>query len=61
MAQLVVERHIDLASDRSALWCAASDTERLNRVIGLGRLVLTPHTDSSAARPTVSSTTLARP
>jgi len=50
MAQVVVERHIDLASDRAPLWCAVGDTERLNRAIGLGRLELTPHTDSSAAR-----------
>jgi adenylate cyclase len=50
MAQVVVERHIDLASDRASLWCAVSDTERLNRAIGLGRLELTPNTDSSAAR-----------
>jgi adenylate cyclase len=50
MAQVVVERHIDLTSDRTALWCAVGDTERLNRAIGLGRLELTPHTDASAAR-----------
>ena len=50
MAQVVVERHIDLASDRAALWCAVGDTERLNRAVGLGRLELTPHTDASAAR-----------
>ena len=50
MAQVVVERHIDLESERAALWCAVGDTERLNRAIGLGRLRLTPHTDGSAAR-----------
>ena len=51
MAQVVVERHIDLRSDRAALWCAVGDTERLNRAIGLGRLELTPHSsDASAAR-----------
>ena len=50
MAQVVVERHIDLKSDRAPLWCAVGDTERLNRAIGLGRLELTPHTDASAAR-----------
>jgi adenylate cyclase len=50
MSQVVVERHIDLASDRAPLWCAVSDTERLNRAIGLGRLELTPNTDASAAR-----------
>jgi class 3 adenylate cyclase len=50
MAQVVVERHIDLESDRAPLWCTVGDTERLNRAIGLGRLELTPHTDASAAR-----------
>ncbi|MEI9941709.1 MAG: DUF5939 domain-containing protein [Pseudomonadota bacterium] len=50
MSPVVVERHIDLASDRAPLWCAVGDTERLNRAIGLGRLELTPNTDASAAR-----------
>ncbi|HEX3851304.1 MAG TPA: DUF5939 domain-containing protein, partial [Polyangiaceae bacterium] len=50
MAQVVVERHIDLSSDRGALWCAVGDTERLNRAIGLGKLELTPNSDRSAAR-----------
>jgi len=50
MAQVVVERHIDLASDRTPLWCAVGDTERMNRAIGLGRLQLTPLTGASAAR-----------
>ncbi|HYQ29108.1 MAG TPA: DUF5939 domain-containing protein [Polyangiaceae bacterium] len=50
MAQVVVERHIDLASDRASLWRAVGDTERLNRAIGLGRLELSPNTDASAAR-----------
>ncbi len=50
MGQVVVERHIDLRSDRSLLWCAVADTERLNRAIGLGRLSLAPKSDASAAR-----------
>jgi len=50
MSQVVVERHIDLQSQRAPLWCAVGDTERLNRAIGLGRLELTPNTDDSAAR-----------
>lgn len=50
MSPVVVERQIDLRSDPTQLWCAASDTERLNRAIGLGRLELTPNSDSSAAR-----------
>jgi adenylate cyclase len=50
MSQVVVERHIDLKSERAALWCAVGDTERLNRAIGLGRLELEPNSDASAAR-----------
>ncbi len=50
MSQVVVERHIDLKSERAALWCAVGDTERLNRAIGLGRLELKPKSDASAAR-----------
>jgi class 3 adenylate cyclase len=50
MSQVVVERHIDLRSDRTPLWCAVADTERLNRAIGLGKLEVMPISDSSAAR-----------
>jgi class 3 adenylate cyclase len=50
MSPVVVERHIDLKSERAALWCAVGDTERLNRAIGLGRLDLQPNNDASAAR-----------
>ncbi|HWZ89529.1 MAG TPA: DUF5939 domain-containing protein [Polyangiaceae bacterium] len=50
MSPVVVERHIDLESDRAALWCAVGDTERLNRAIGLGPLELKPNSDDSAAR-----------
>jgi len=47
MAQVVVERHIDLLSDRASLWCVVGDTERLNRTIGLGRLELTANNSAS--------------
>src|SRR5450432_3732121 len=50
MSLVVVERHIDLESERAALWSAVADTERMNRAIGLGRLELTPNSDASAAR-----------
>ena len=50
MSQIVVERNIDLESERAALWCAVSDAERLNRAIGLGRQQLEPNSDASAAR-----------
>lgn len=50
MAPVVVERRVELQSERASLWCAVGDTERLNRAIGLGRLELAPHSDESAAR-----------
>jgi len=50
MSLVVVERHIDLVSERAALWCAVGDTERMNRAIGLGKLELTPKSDAGAAR-----------
>jgi class 3 adenylate cyclase len=61
MAQVVVERHIDLRSERAHLWCAVADTERLNRAIGLGRLSLTPQSDDSAARYVVRTVSAGMP
>ena len=61
MAQVVVERHIDLRSDREPLWCAVADTERLNRAIGLGRLELTPNSTDSAARYVVRTVSAGLP
>ena len=61
MAQVVVERHIDLRSDRALLWCAVADTERLNRAIGLGRLELTPNSTDSAARYVVRTVSAGMP
>jgi adenylate cyclase len=45
-----VERVIELSSERSQLWCAIGDTERMNRAVGLGPLQISPHDDASAAR-----------
>jgi len=56
MPKVVVERHIDLLSDRHSLWCAVGDTERLNRAIGLGPLQVTPKSDAGAARFSVRTT-----
>lgn len=61
MSQVVVERHIDLRSERGPLWCAVGDTERLNRAIGLGRLELKPNSDASAARFIVRTTSAGFP
>lgn len=45
-----VERVIELSSERSQLWCAIGDTERMNRAVGLGPLEVTTNEDASAAR-----------
>jgi adenylate cyclase len=45
-----VERVVELSSERSQLWCAIGDTERMNRAVGLGPLEVTPNEDASAAR-----------
>lgn len=45
-----VERVVELASDRSQVWCAIADTERVNRAVGLGPLEVKPNEDASAAR-----------
>ena len=45
-----VERIVQLSSERSQVWCAIGDTERMNRAVGLGPLQVAPNTDSSAAR-----------
>lgn len=45
-----VERVVELSSERSQLWCAIGDTERMNRAVGLGPLEVSPNDDASAAR-----------
>jgi class 3 adenylate cyclase len=45
-----VERVVELSSERSQLWCAIGDTERMNRAVGLGTLEVRPHESASAAR-----------
>jgi adenylate cyclase len=47
---VVVEARVDCVSDRQALWRVVTNTERLNRAVGLGRLELAPNQDETAAR-----------
>ncbi|EYF01157.1 adenylate/guanylate cyclase domain-containing protein [Chondromyces apiculatus] len=47
---IVIERHIACRSDPHQLWSLVTDTERLNRAAGLGRLTLKPLSGSTAAR-----------
>jgi adenylate cyclase len=56
MSAVVVERSIDCACERQALWCMVADTERLNRAIGLGSIALAPNeSEESSARFVVST------
>jgi adenylate cyclase len=50
MAPIVVERSVSCAAQPHALWCVITDTERLNRAVGLGPIELVANDDESAAR-----------
>ncbi len=50
MGVVVVERSVECASTARRLWCVITDTERMNRAIGMGPLKLTPNSDGTAAR-----------
>ncbi|MBI3206530.1 MAG: hypothetical protein HYZ29_33645 [Myxococcales bacterium] len=52
---VVVERVVACRADAGALWPLVTDTERLNRAVGLGRLALSPNDDASAARHVVTT------
>ncbi len=47
---IVVEKQIDCASGPAALWCVITDTERINRAVGMGPIELTAIEDDTAAR-----------
>ncbi len=55
MKPVVVERSVACVSAPHALWCVITDTERLNRAIGLGPIELRDNDDRSAARYLVST------
>jgi class 3 adenylate cyclase len=61
MATLTVQRKIACASEPQRLWCVITDTERLNRAIGLGPIRLEPNDDDSAARFIVDTVTAGFP
>ncbi|MEZ4219367.1 MAG: adenylate/guanylate cyclase domain-containing protein [Polyangiaceae bacterium] len=50
MAVVSVERSVQCRASVDALWPLITDTERLNRVIGLSRIELSPNDDATAAR-----------
>ncbi|HSN97278.1 MAG TPA: DUF5939 domain-containing protein, partial [Candidatus Nanopelagicales bacterium] len=52
---VVVERRIRCRNPPERLWSVVTDTERLNRAAGMGRLRLTPLSGPSAARFAVST------
>jgi adenylate cyclase len=47
---VVVEAEVDCVSDLPTLWRIVTNTEQLNRAIGLGRIALVPNRDQTAAR-----------
>lgn len=55
MAAIVVERRVQCRSDPRALWCVITDTEQLNRAVGLGKIDLTPNDDETASRYVVNT------
>ncbi len=55
MSTIVVERDVICASPPGELWATITDTERLNRAIGLGKIDLTKAADGTAARYVVST------
>lgn len=56
MKTIAVTRSIACRSEPEALWCVIADTERLNRAVGLGALEIAPHSDDTAARFVVRTT-----
>lgn len=50
MGQVAVERSVQCKAGARALWPLITDTERLNRAIGLGKIELIPNDDDTAAR-----------
>lgn len=53
--EVVVERVVVCKADAALLWPLITDTERLNRAVGLGRLSITPNDSDSASRHVVST------
>jgi class 3 adenylate cyclase len=50
VSDIVVERAVECTASAEALWPVLTDTERLNRAIGLGPITLTANDDATAAR-----------
>lgn len=50
MAEIAVERAVSCTSSPEALWPHLTDSERVNRAIGLGPIELSPNDDATAAR-----------
>ena len=58
MAPLVVTRAVDCKSDVCSLWNVLTDTERLNRAVGMEKVAFTPKTDGVGAARFVGQTVL---
>src|SRR5687767_3903105 len=55
MTTVVVERAIPCRAEKSSLWSAIADTERMNRAIGLGPITATPIDGDGAARFSIAT------
>jgi adenylate cyclase len=55
MATVVVERAVTCRAEKSSLWCAVADTERMNRAIGMGAVTPRPLDAEGAARFTIAT------
>jgi class 3 adenylate cyclase len=56
-AAVVVERKLVCASSPHALWCVITDTEQLNRAIGLAPVALEPRSSADSAARYIARTT----
>src|SRR5262245_27904947 len=55
MAAIVTEITVACRSDPQHVWEGITDTERLNRVVGMNRITVQPLSDASSARYLVST------
>src|SRR5262245_51526533 len=55
MAAIVTELTVACRSDPQRVWEGITDTERLNRIMGMSRVTVRPLSDASAARYLVST------
>src|SRR5215813_13408986 len=50
MAEIISERAVECQGDLCSVWNVLTDTDRLNRAVGMEKIELSPLNDASAAR-----------